>query len=325
MYNDLTHSKKLSMFFYLSVAAIMIQNNNASLVYNGIGERIDTRLTTQFPYARNFFHHIISRGGVLVNNNPIKKSYKLKNGDAVAIDNIARFLWSEILAEAPSIDLPIVVEKDDYLVLYKPKWVLSHPNSVRDVWQPSVVGFLYHHYKNLPTIGNFIRAGLLHRLDKATDGLMLVAKTEKWLAYFKSLFQQKSNADTIAEKEAVPLHKYYRAISYVTAKWQEFLDTIDIFPHYITALVIAKVPHTTPKMGITKILSIQKHNDNKIIIDIEILTGRTHQIRYHLSENGLPIVDDYLYGTDEWWQMELSAHTLKFIDCNEQSIECHIP
>jgi len=52
-------------------------------------------------------------------------------------------------------------------------------------------------------------------------------------------------------------------------------------------------------MGITKILSIQKQDDNKIILDIEILTGRTHQIRYHLSENGLPIVDDYLYGIDE--------------------------
>lgn len=303
----------------------MIQNNNASLVYNGIGERVDTWLTTQFPYARNFFHHIISRGGVLVNNHPIKKSYKLKPGDVVIIDNISRFLWSEILAESPQIDLPIVVEKDDYLVLYKPKWVLSHPNSVRDVWQPSVVGFLYHHYKNLPTIGNFIRAWLLHRLDKATDGLMIVAKTEKWLAYFKSLFQQKSGAETIAEKESVPLHKYYRAISYVTTKWQEFLDSIASFPHYITALVIAKVPHTTPKMGITKILSIQKYNDNKIIIDIEILTGRTHQIRYHLAENGLPIVDDYLYGTDEWGQMQLSAHTLKFTDSDGQDIECHIP
>lgn len=303
----------------------MIQENNASLVYNGIGERIDTRLTTQFPYARNFFHHIISRGGVLVNNNPIKKSYKLKNGDTVIIDDMSRFLWSEILSESPSIDLPIVVEKDDYLVLYKPKWVLSHPNSVRDVWQPSVVGFLYHHYKNLPTVGNFIRAGLLHRLDKATDGLMIIAKTEKWLAYFKSLFQQKSNAVTLEEKEAVPLHKYYRATSQLTPKGQVFLDAIDNFPHYIRALVIAKVPHTTPKMGITKILGTQKHNDNKITIDIEILTGRTHQIRYHLSENGLPIIDDYLYGTDTWGQMQLSAYMLTFVDCDGNNVKCMMP
>jgi len=303
----------------------MIQNNNASLVYNGIGERIDTRLTTQFPYARNFFHHIISREGVLVNNRPIKKSYKLKNGDIIIIDNMTRFLWSEILSEAPVIDLEIVHEKDDYLVLYKPKWVLSHPNSVRDVWQPSVVGFLYHHYKNLPTIGNFIRAWLLHRLDKATDGLMIIAKTEKWLAYFKSLFQQKSNADTIAEKEAVSLHKHYRAIAYVTAQWQEFLAAIDKFPHYITALVIAKVPHSIAKIWITKIMSIQKHNENKIILDIEILTGRTHQIRYHLSENGLPIVDDYLYGTDEGGAMQLSAYMLTFVDCDGKNIKCSMP
>ena len=303
----------------------MIQNNNASLVYNGIGERIDTWLTTQFPYARNFFHHIISRGWVLVNNKPIKKSYKLKNGDSIIIDNMKRFLWSEILSEAPVIDLEIVHEKDDYLVLYKPKWVLSHPNSVWDVGQPSVVGFLYHHYKNLPTIGNFIRAWLLHRLDKATDGLMIIAKTERWLAYFKSLFQQKSNATTTAEKEVVTLHKHYRAISYITDKWQEFLDSIDNYPHYITALVIAKVPHSIAKMWITKIMSIQKHNENKIILDIEILTGRTHQIRYHLSENGLPIVDDYLYGTDEGWAMQLSAYMLTFVDCDGNNIKCSMP
>jgi 23S rRNA pseudouridine1911/1915/1917 synthase len=77
------------------------------------------------------------------------------------------------------------------------------------------------------------------------------------------------------------------------------LDIIDKFPYYVREMVVAKVPHTTPKMGITKILNVQKHNDNKIIIDIEILTGRTHQIRYHLAENGLPIVNDYLYGSDE--------------------------
>jgi 23S rRNA-/tRNA-specific pseudouridylate synthase len=55
------------------------------------------------------------------------------------------------------------------------------------------------------------------------------------------------------------------------------------------------------------------------------LTGRTHQIRYHLSENGLPIIDDYLYGTDEWGQMQLSAYMLTFVDCDGNDVKCMMP
>ncbi len=96
------------------------------------------------------------------------------------------------MEETPNIDIPIVHETQDYLVINKPKGVLAHPRTIWELSEPSVSGFLYHKYKNLPSIGNFIRAGILHRLDKMTDGLMIIAKTEKALAHFKSLFQQKS-------------------------------------------------------------------------------------------------------------------------------------
>ena len=129
--------------------------------------------------SRSFFHHIIARGGIQVNNRTIKKSYKLKTGDAITVDNIQRYLEPTILDEAPNITIPVIHETEDYLVIHKPKGVLSHPNSVRDVQSPSVVGWLYHRYHNLPTIGNFIRAGLIHRLDKETNGLMLLAKNER--------------------------------------------------------------------------------------------------------------------------------------------------
>lgn len=94
------------------------------LIYHGGGERIDTRLTTQFPYSRNFFHHIIEREGVKVGRTKqkiIKKSYKLSEGEVVFIDDVTRYLSSVILDEAPDIDIPIVLEKEDYLVINKPK------------------------------------------------------------------------------------------------------------------------------------------------------------------------------------------------------------
>ncbi len=295
-------------------------------IYEGLGnERIDTRLSKHFSYSRSFFHHIIERWWIKVNNKVIKKSYQLKTADNIEIDDIKRYLSSVILDEAPDITIPIILEKEDYLVINKPKWVLSHPKTVRDVHEPSVVGFLYHTYKKLPTIGNFIRSGLLHRLDKNTDGLMIIAKTEKWLQHFKKLFQAKSESKNIDEKEQTELKKFYRATAYFTPEWKIFIDSIPWLPFIIEELVIAKLPHTLNKIWITKILEIVKKTDTAITLNLEILTGRTHQIRYHLSHHGLPIVGDYLYGdTKDTSPMQLTAYKLIFRDPDNELITVEI-
>lgn len=299
-------------------------------------ERIDTRLSSQFPYSRSFFHHIISRWGVTIlvknwdkiQNKIIKKSYKLKNWDIIEIDDLKRYLSPIILEEAPNIKIPIILEKKDYIVIHKPKWVLSHPNSVWDIDQPSVVWFLYHNFKNLPSIWNFIRAGLVHRLDKDTDWLMIIAKTEKWLSHFKELFKSKSESKTLENKESAPIKKFYKAISIITVLWQEFINKIENkLPHYIKEIVYTKTPNPTPKMWITKILEIKKSNKNndEISLNLEILTGRTHQIRYHLSNHWLPILWDYLYGNeDENIKMQLTAYKLEFTDPDWKKIKLEI-
>jgi 23S rRNA pseudouridine1911/1915/1917 synthase len=221
------------------------------------------------------------------------------------------------LDEAEKIDIPIVREEEDYVIINKPKWVLSHPNSIRDAKKPSVVAFLYQHYKNLPSYSNFIRAWLVHRLDKDTDGLMIVAKTEKWLQHFKSLFQEKSESSSLEEKESTPLQKYYRAICEITPKWTEFLDEMKRIwlPYYIQEVVVAKVPNCVPKIWITKVLSFEEMEKWLVKIQLQILTWRTHQIRYHLSNHGLPIQWDYLYGKEnENIPMQLTAWKLEYLD-----------
>ena len=282
-------------------------------------DRIDSRLSSQFSYSRNFFHHIIERWGIQVNLKVVKKSYKLKSGDKVQIDELERYLSPIILDEAEEIDIPIIREEEDYIILNKPKWVLSHPNSIRDAKKPSVVAFLYQHYKDLPSYGNFIRAWLVHRLDKDTDGLMIVSKTEKWLQHFKSLFQEKSESSSLEEKESTPLQKYYRAICEITPKWAEFLQEIKKIwlPYYIQETVIAKVPNCTPKLWITKILSFEELWDRLVKMQLQILTWRTHQIRYHLSTHWLPIQWDYLYGREDGnIPMQLTAWKLEYLDLN---------
>lgn len=295
------------------------------IIFTQDASRIDKFLSIKFGYSRSFFHHIIQRNTVSVNWKFVKKSYILKKNDIVEVDSIERYNSIKIFDEAPKIDLPIKLSKQDYIVLYKPKWVLSHPNSIWDIWTPSVVWFLYHKYKDLPNIGNFIRAGLIHRLDKDTDWLMIVAKTEKWLAYFKSLFEKKSLAKSIEEKEKIPLKKFYSAIVSPTQNWKFFIKKIEsALPYYIVEPVKPKIPYYKDyKIWITKVLQIQKKWD-QFQFDLEILTWRTHQIRYHLSKNWLPILWDYLYWKSDDTSMQLTAYKLQFTDIDNEQVSISI-
>lgn len=287
--------------------------------------RIDVWLTRRFPYSRNFFHRLIEQDLITITNKQRgeflpKKSYTLQTNDQLIIKSFMRYLDGDILDETPEIPLDIRHETDDYLVIWKAKWVLSHPTSIWNVAQPSVVGGVYHHYKkqaaSLPSwSASFIRAWLIHRLDRDTDGFMILAKTEAWLAYFKGLFHEKSKAHTKEMKEAVLLTKAYRARCHLTPTGERFLETVsDKLPYYIEQVVIPRVPYTVPKMGISKLVSFTRDGDEVVCI-VEILTGRTHQIRYHLSAHWLPVVWDTLYDAPETWRdIQLTAWKLCFLD-----------
>jgi len=323
------------------------------IIYQWNWERIDTFLSKNFDYSRNFFHHIIKRWWVLVNWKPVKKSYKLKTNDQIQVENLERYLDSSFLKELPFVDISIILEKEDYLIINKPKWVLSHPNSIWDLSAPSVVAFLYQKYKDLPSIWNFIRAWLVHRLDKETDGLMIIAKTEKWLKHFKELFNKKSQLveEIIPEvskpnpdfskleeiEEKVWLKKFYKATVNITPKGKKFLESIKL-PHYIVQIVKPKVPYSVEKMGITKILGNlgikgdfgnyinfkSPESPKNLQISLQIITWRTHQIRYHLSQHWLPIVWDKLYWNKENVPMQLTAYKLEFIDPKWEKVSLEI-
>lgn len=99
----------------------MIAQAPQTLCYEGEEKRIDSWLAEHFSRSRSFFHHILERGGVVVNGKTVKKSYTVKAGDSIDIDQIERFLSPKLLDDAPWVEIPILRETDDYLILHKPK------------------------------------------------------------------------------------------------------------------------------------------------------------------------------------------------------------
>lgn len=119
----------------------------------------------------------------------------------------------------------------------------------------------------------------------------------------------------------MPLKKRYRTICEVTEKGKQFLEEIEgNLPFIISEEVKAKVPNAVAKLGITQIEKSEKKPDGRIQLFLQIFTGRTHQIRVHLSNHGLPIVGDYLYGQESEEEMQLTAYQLEFEDLSGESV-----
>lgn len=282
--------------------------------------RLDIVLSEYFGLSRNFFQQLLQRGEVTrwESTKVLKKSYNCKLWDVIEIANMDRFDDEGCLAESPKLELPILYETSDYAVIYKPKWVYSHPTSLREISQPSVVWFLYHHYGSVPSIGNFIRAGLLHRLDRETDWLMVVALSEVGLAHFRELFHDKSSAETIEDKNNVALKKRYCCI--VQPDNDKALDLLQRtamqLPYIINSPVLANVPWAMSKHAISIIHSIEFIGSQQAQLELEILTWRTHQIRIHCAHVlKSPIKWDTLYWPKKQsWPMLLTAFKLSFLD-----------
>ena len=232
---------------------------NIQLPEQFIGSRIDKALSDYFSLSRNFFHQLFERNlieGIIGGKQKIlKKSYTLEGGEELILPDLQRYENKQILAESPDIDLEVKLETPDYMVIYKPKGVLSHPKTLFDVSEASVVGFLYHRFGQLPDGGSLVKAGLIHRLDKDTDGLMIIVKSEKGLSYFKDLFDRKSHHAVEGNmEEVVPLHKYYRAVCELTKQGEAWLHSHPQ-AHTLSSMIQPKVNvFGYPKLGITKVL-----------------------------------------------------------------------
>ncbi len=245
------------------------------------GKRIDQFLASVYPeFSRSYFQKLIKDGFVLKEENKIKKpSVKVKKGDSYSLIIPP---VEEVSIEPENIPLDIYFEDRDIAVIYKPPNMVVHPSPGHT--SGTVVNALLYHFKNVSEFGGRERAGIVHRLDKDTAGLMVIAKSE-----FAHKELQKQFQDRTVEKK-------YKAI--VSGIVKNDYGKID--------LPIGRSIYNRKKMGteatnlrdaLTEYWVEERFEEHNLtIVDIKLHTGRTHQIRVHFSATGHPLLNDRVYG-----------------------------
>ena len=251
-----------------------------SLIFNDDEKiRIDLYLTQQEIYpSRSQIRNLITQGKISVNNKPVKPSYILKNGDMIDLTLPEN---KELKIKAEAIPLDIIYEDEYLVVINKPADMIVHPAGKINSGT-LVNALLYHCQDSLSGIGGIIRPGIVHRLDKNTSGLMVVAKND--FAHLDLSRQIKDHQVT----------KKYLAL--VHGNLKDDSGIIDA--------PIGRSLKNRKKMAVTEGKSreaithfkVLKRFSGYTLVEATLRTGRTHQIRVHLAFIGHPIVGDQLYG-----------------------------
>ncbi len=243
-------------------------------------KRLDQFLADVYPeYSRSYYQKLIKDGYVLLNGKPEKKPSKKVKKDQEYKVLIPQQEPLEIKPE--NIPLDLYYEDEDIAVVFKPAGMVVHPSPGHT--SGTLVNALLYHFKNISQYGGKERAGIVHRLDKDTAGLMIIAKTEFAHKELQKQFQERK------------VDKRYKAI--VTGEPEK---------HQLIDIPIGRSIFDRKKMGtratnlrdaLTEYwLEIYDEKSNIALLDIKIYTGRTHQIRVHLSTIGHPILNDKIYG-----------------------------
>ena len=244
-----------------------------------VGKRLDVFLQEKFPsFSRSYFKNLIDSGDVLVDEKEVKSGEKLKIGKSVKV----RFKEPEkISTEAEDVDFEIVYEDDDILVINKPQGLVVHPCS--STKHGTLVNGLLYRVKNLSGINGKLRPGIVHRLDKETSGLLVVAKNDK--AHI-------SLAEQIKNKTC---KRNYLAILEGNLKDDEGEIETKIGRDKKDRKKMAVVENG--RVAITNYKVLERFK-NACLVEFSLKTGRTHQIRVHAKFLNHPIIGDKVYGKE---------------------------
>ena len=259
--------------------------------------RIDKYIADNTDYSRNLILNLIKNGDILVNDSKIKPSYKVRQGDKITINNVKTDTEDITPWDYP---LDIVFEDDDIIIINKPSGMVVHPgNGNKD---HTLVNALKSYTDKLSDINGVERLGIVHRIDKDTSGLIMVAKTNKAHEILGEYFKEHS------------IKREYIAL------------LCGIFPHD-TATIDAPIGRdeknrlrmtVTPnnsKKAITHLEVLKRYKAGYTLVKARLETGRTHQIRVHTKYIGYPVYNDPVYSnksTDDFGQF-LHSYSMEFI------------
>lgn len=256
--------------------------------------RIDKYLSEKLDLSRSKIQKLIDNKKVIVNNKFVSANYKIKMGDLIEVNDDLNY---EINIEKENIPLDIVYEDDDLLIVNKESGMVTHPAPGH--YTKTLVNALLYKFDISTTTD--IRPGIVHRLDKDTSGLMVVAKNEK---------THEKLSEMIKNKE---VKRHYIAL--VEGVIQHETGTIDA--------PIGRDQYDRQKMAVTDIngkdsithFKVLKRYKNKTLVECILETGRTHQIRVHMKYINHPVVNDPIYNkkkSDDFGQM-LHSKSIEFI------------
>lgn len=239
--------------------------------------RLDVFVSTKFQdKSRSYIQGIIEEGGVQVNSKCKKSNYKLKINDEVCI-NIPENKELDVAAE--NIELNILYEDSDVIVINKPQGMVVHPAPGN--YTGTLVNALLYHCKDLSGINGVNRPGIVHRIDKDTSGVLVVAKNDR---------AHKFLAEQLKEHT---MTRIYLALVEGLIKVDEGTVDLPLGRHPVERVKISVVKDGRNAVTHYKVIERFKNNT---LIQCRLETGRTHQIRVHMAHIGHPLVGDAVYG-----------------------------